>query len=118
MIQPDLRQGKRRHPSERTLEERTTTNGGISYRRQLDSSPRVLPASTTGGRAERNIGGESRLSGATGSGVCPGSYVQSASLREFPRMPAEWEMTRERMERGGRGEDEEQMSRCRGSLIS
>jgi hypothetical protein len=41
MIQHDLRRGKRRHPSERTLEERTTTNGGIPYRRQLDSSPRV-----------------------------------------------------------------------------
>jgi len=54
MIQHNLRQGKRRHPSERTLEERTTTNGGIPYRRQLDSSPRVLPASTTAGRAKRN----------------------------------------------------------------
>jgi hypothetical protein len=54
MIQHDLRQGKRRHPSERTLEERTTTNGGIPYRRQLDSSPRVLPTSTTAGRAKRN----------------------------------------------------------------
>jgi hypothetical protein len=85
MIQHDLRQGKRRHPSERTLEERTTTNGGISYRRQLDSSPRVLPASTTGGRAERNRGGDSPLSGATGSGVCPGSYIRSASLGTFWR---------------------------------
>jgi hypothetical protein len=82
MIQHDLRRGKRRHPSQRTLEERTTTNGGMSYRQQLDTSPHVLPASTTGGRAERNRGGESPLSGATGSGVCPGSYIRSASLGE------------------------------------
>ena len=31
-------------------------------------------------KGQRNRGGESPLSGATGSGVCPGSYIRSASL--------------------------------------
>ena len=76
---------ERRHPSKQKLEERTSQMVEYPIAGSTDSRRRVLPASTTGGRTERNKRGDSPLGGATRSGVWPGSYAQSASFREFLR---------------------------------